>query len=101
MSLGFSRIEPIRYTKYMQECLQTLEEEKEYSTDITLVNLVRIQHLTARIAQMNSQDDPAEELSGLPTAPLSAYVSAFQGELNRIRDNLPENLKNDGKHSPT
>lgn len=82
----------------MQECLQVLEEEQEYETDVTLVNLVRIQHLTSRIAQLNSQDDPTEEVVGLPTAPLSAYVSAFQGELNRIRESLPNNLKSDSKY---
>ncbi|KAI8719506.1 Zn(2)-C6 fungal-type domain-containing protein [Fusarium sp. LHS14.1] len=95
MSLGFSRIESMRYTKYIQECLGVLEREKEYPTDTRLVYLVRIQHLTERISQLNSPDDPAEEVAGLPTAPLSAYVSAFQGELDRIRNGLPPELKDD------
>ncbi|KAM5355344.1 hypothetical protein ACJ41O_001990 [Fusarium nematophilum] len=95
MSLGFSRIESMRYTKYIQECLGVLEREKEYETDVRLIYLVRIQHLTERISQLNCPDDPAEEVAGLPTAPLSAYVSAFQGELDRIRNNLPADLKND------
>ncbi|KAF4963841.1 hypothetical protein FSARC_8201 [Fusarium sarcochroum] len=95
MSLGFLRIEPMRYTKYIQGCLAVLEQEKEYGTDTRLVSLVRIQHLTERISQLNSPDDPAEEVAGLPTAPLSAYVSAFQGELDRIRNGLPPDLKND------
>ncbi|KAF4467796.1 hypothetical protein FALBO_5331 [Fusarium albosuccineum] len=96
MSLGFSRIESMRYTKYIQECLGVLEREKEYETDVRLVYLVRIQHLTERISQLNSPDDPAEEVVGLPTAPLSAYVSAFQGELDRIKIGLPPGLKDDG-----
>ncbi|KAM0343196.1 hypothetical protein ACHAPU_008789 [Fusarium lateritium] len=95
MSLGFLRIEPMRYTKYIQTCLATLEEEQEYETDFRLVTFVRIQHLTERIAQLNSPDDPAEEVAGLPTAPKSAYVSAFHGELDRIRNGLPYNLRND------
>lgn len=85
----------MRYTRYMQDCLKVLEEETEYETDMKLVYLVRIQHITARIAQLSSQDDPAEELSGIPTAPLSAYVSAFQVELNRIHEGLPPRLKQD------
>ncbi|CAM1504443.1 Fc.00g020340.m01.CDS01 [Cosmosporella sp. VM-42] len=95
MSLGFSRTEPMRYTKYMQESLKVLEEEKEYETDVTLVYLVRIQHLTERISKLNSHDDPTEEVAGLAAAPLSAYVSAFQGELDRIHNSLPPNLKHD------
>ncbi|KAF5020108.1 hypothetical protein F66182_7871 [Fusarium sp. NRRL 66182] len=95
MSLGFLRIEPMRYTKYIQSCLSVLEKEREYETDIRLVYLVRIQHLTERISQLNSPDDPAEEVAGLPSAPLSAYVSAFDNELDRMRQGLPPELQND------
>ncbi|KAM0197524.1 hypothetical protein ACHAPI_004989 [Fusarium lateritium] len=95
MSLGFLRTEPMRYTKYIQGCLAALEREQEYGTDLRLVTLVRIQHLIERIAQLNSPDDPAEEVAGLPTAPISAYVSAFHSELDRIRGELPQDLKND------
>lgn len=87
----------MRYTKYIQACLAALEQEQEYETDLRLVTLVRIQHLTERIAQLNSPDDPAEEVAGLPTAPISAYVSAFQSELDRIRNGLPQDLRNDSK----
>lgn len=97
MAIGFSRNEPMRYTRYIQQCLRELEEDKEHETDIRLAFLVRIQHLTERIAQLNSPDDPAEEVTGLPTAPLSAYVSAFQAELDRIHDGLPEDLKQDSE----
>lgn len=97
MALGFGRIESMRYTKYMQECLTTLESEEEYSTDVMLVFLVRIQHLTERISQLNSPDSPTEEVVGVPTAPMSAYVSAFQAELDRIRIGLPTHLRNDRK----
>lgn len=87
----------MRYTKYIQACLAALEQEQEYETDLRLVTLVRIQHLTERIAQLNSPDDAAEEVAGLPTAPISAYVSAFQSELDRIRNGLPHDLRNDSK----
>ncbi|KAF4439999.1 hypothetical protein FACUT_3774 [Fusarium acutatum] len=95
MSLGFLRIEPMRYTKYIQQCLVVLEQEREHDTDMRLVTLVRVQHLTERIAQLNAPDDPAEEVVGLPPAPLSAYVSAFHGELDRIRNGLTPELQND------
>ena len=42
MSLGFLRIEPMRYTKYIQQCLAVLEQEREYDTDMRLVTLVRV-----------------------------------------------------------
>jgi hypothetical protein len=99
MALGFQRIESMRYTKYIQGCLSVLEQEREYETDVRLTALVRIQHLTERISQLNAPDDPAEEVVGLPTAPMSAYVSAFHTELDRIRNGLPFELQNDSKCS--
>lgn len=87
----------MRYTKYIQQCLAVLEQEREYDTDMRLVTLVRVQHLTERIAQLNAPDDPAEEIVGLPAAPLSAYVSAFHNELDRIRNGLPPELTNDSE----
>ncbi|KAJ4016477.1 hypothetical protein NW766_004674 [Fusarium irregulare] len=95
MALGFQRFESMRYTKYIQTCLSVLEQEREYETDTRLVALVRIQHLTERISQLNAPDDPTEEVLGLPTAPMSAYVSAFHTELDRIRLSLPLELQND------
>jgi hypothetical protein len=99
MAVGFQRIESMRYTKYTQGCLSMLEQEREYETDVRLVALVRIQHLAERISQLNAPDEPTEEVVGFPTAPTSAYVSAFQTELDRIRNGLPLELQNDSKCS--
>ncbi|RGP73280.1 hypothetical protein FSPOR_2239 [Fusarium sporotrichioides] len=95
MAVGFQRIESMRYTKYTQGCLSVLEQEREYETDVRLIALVRIQHLAERISQLNSPEEPAEEVFGFPTAPTSAYVSAFQTELDKIRNGLSLELQND------
>ncbi|EKJ78550.1 hypothetical protein FPSE_01274 [Fusarium pseudograminearum CS3096] len=95
MAVGFQRIESMRYTRYGQSCLSVLEQEREYETDARLVALVRIQHLTERISQLNAPNEPIEEVAGFPTAPMSAYVSAFQTELDKIRNGLPLELQND------
>ncbi|KAF5246590.1 hypothetical protein FAUST_1151 [Fusarium austroamericanum] len=95
MAVGFQRIESMRYTRYGQSCLSVLEQEREYETDARLVALVRIQHLTERISQLNAPNEPVEEVAGFPAAPMSAYVSAFQTELDKIRNGLPLELQND------
>lgn len=87
----------MRYTRYGQSCLSVLEQEREYETDARLVALVRIQHLTERISQLNAPNEPVEEVAGFPAAPMSAYVSAFQTELDKIRNGLPLELQNDSK----
>ncbi|KAJ6781563.1 hypothetical protein PWT90_01558 [Aphanocladium album] len=95
LSTVFGRIDPMRYTSYVKECLTVLESEVEYETDIILVFLLRIQHLTQRISELNPRDNTIEEFSSIPKAPTAVYVSAFQNELNELRAKLPNHLKND------
>ena len=98
VSISFQRIEPMRYTAYVQECLRDLEQEMEYVTDGTLCFLVRIQRLTERIFEL--KEKPVDELPKIPTAPMSAQVAAFQGEIDRLRESMPAYMQNDCK-SPT
>lgn len=85
----------MRYSSYIQECVKDLETSREYETDMTLVFLVRTQHLTERISEQVSRDKAPEDMHGIPTAPTSAYIHAFQNELDHIRKNLSPNLRTD------
>ncbi|KAK5992639.1 Transcription factor himD [Cladobotryum mycophilum] len=95
ISMNFGKVQSMRYNNYLQESLQYLEREMEYESDIYLINLVRIQRLTERIAEFNYKDKAVGEIYPVPTAPASAYVSAFQSELNHLTNNMPEHLKQD------
>ncbi|TFB02286.1 hypothetical protein CCMA1212_005663, partial [Trichoderma ghanense] len=95
ISMNFQRVEPMRYNGYLQECIRHLEKHPDYDTDIALVYLVRIQRLTERIAELNSRDGASEEVSPVPSAPVSAYILAFQNELNQIRASMPKHLQED------
>lgn len=85
----------MRYNSYLSDCVQHLQEHSEYESDISLVYLVKIQRLTDRIAEFNSEDRATEETFPVPSAPVSAYILAFQNELNQIRDSMPKHLKED------
>ncbi|KAK6948847.1 hypothetical protein Daesc_008918 [Daldinia eschscholtzii] len=62
VSLSFQRIEPPKFTPYMDQCLRELETDHEYGTDSLLVYLVRIQHLSERISQLHAKDHDEELL---------------------------------------
>lgn len=96
--MNFQRVEPMRYNGYLQDCMRHLEEHPEYESDISLVYLIKIQRLTERISELNSRDRASEEVSSVPSAPVSAYVLAFQNELNQIRDSMPKHLKEDSEY---
>ncbi|KAM0466856.1 hypothetical protein ACHAPV_000365 [Trichoderma viride] len=95
ISMNFQRVEPMRYNSYLSDCIRYLQEHPEYESDVSLVYLVRIQRLTERIAEFNSEDRATEEISLVPSAPVSAYILAFQNELNQIRDSMPKHLQED------
>lgn len=95
MSTVFGRIDPMRYTSYVKDCIALLASNKEYETDVNLVFLLRIQHLTQRISELNPRDNTIEEFTSIPKAPAAVYISAFQNELDELRAKLPDHLRND------
>lgn len=94
MATTFGKIESMRYSPYLDECLRDLEASNEYESDATLVFLVKVQHLTERIHEKNQRSVTSED-RGIPTAPKSAYISALQHELDGIREQLPPALNAD------
>lgn len=92
-AIVFGRIEPMRYTSYVSQCIKTLETEQEYESDIWLTFLIKLQHLTQRISELNPTDATVEEFSSIPKAPLSAYVAAFTNELDKLHEALPARIK--------
>lgn len=84
----------------MDQCLRELETDKEYETDALLSQLLRIQHLTDRIGQMQNKDRVDESLPGIPRAPVSAYLNAFQSELDKFKAQIPRHLRSNSKFGP-
>ncbi|KAI8957604.1 hypothetical protein F5Y11DRAFT_77498 [Daldinia sp. FL1419] len=92
VSLSFQRIEPPKYTSYVDQCLRELETDQEYGTDSLLVHLVRIQRLSERISQLHAKDQDENELAGITRAPVSAYFGVFHAEIEKFKASLPRHL---------
>ncbi|KAI4595297.1 hypothetical protein KJ359_006971 [Pestalotiopsis sp. 9143b] len=93
VSFTFQKIDAARYTPYMEQCLRDLEKDKEYETDALLAQLIRIQHLSDRIGHLHSNDQLDDNLPGIPRAPVSAYLNAFQTELDKFDAQIPRYLR--------
>lgn len=94
ISVAFGKLESIRYSPYIQQCLNELQESKEYETDGILVYMVQLQHLMEKIAQVNSKTESPESVGGITRAPVAAYMSTFQSELDKICGTLNKSQKN-------
>ncbi|KAK1706651.1 hypothetical protein BDP67DRAFT_528716 [Colletotrichum lupini] len=94
ISMDIHQIDSMRYSGYMQQCLRELEDDVEYESDIHLGYIVRIQRLCERISDLRSKDYLDEEGDESTRAPLSAYVSGFRAEWNKLQTSMPPTLKN-------
>ncbi|KAJ4253793.1 hypothetical protein NW762_010187 [Fusarium torreyae] len=97
VALSLGRVESTTFTRYIHQCLQELEQAMEYMSDVGLVQLVRVQHLNARIARFASQQRGDDEMPMFETAqiPRDVCVAAFEKELILFRRNLPASLRQD------
>lgn len=85
----------MKFSKYLRKCLAELEADPEHESDVLLVHLVKVQHLTQQISDwINREDEEDSNIQGIYQAPTTAYLSAFEGEIRRLRDTLPLSLKN-------
>ncbi|KAF6814807.1 C6 transcription factor [Colletotrichum sojae] len=90
ISLDMQQIDPMRFSGYMQQCLRELEEARELESDMHVIYIVRIQRLAERISQIRGDGD---EEAGVIKAPISAYASSFQAELNKLQAQMPRSLR--------
>ncbi|KAL5370895.1 hypothetical protein DPSP01_014613 [Paraphaeosphaeria sporulosa] len=84
-----------RFTKYMDQCLEDLDDAREYKTDQLVIQLVHIQKLTEKIFYFHSSDSPVDEQLGSPEPSTMARLEAFRGELDNLRNAIPPNLRSD------
>lgn len=91
----FQRIESMRWTAYLDECLCVLEEKEDSPTDVLLVQLVRIQLLTNRILQAPWPDE-SYMLDGTSRLPHDAYIQIFELQLEEVKRSIPSTLISNG-----
>lgn len=97
MATGLQKVFPIRFSRYIKQCLENLEAAPGLETDALLVYLVKIQHLTQQIRDWSSREDGDEDIPGFPRAPASAYQAAFHDDITRLQATLPLNLRDDSR----
>ncbi|CAK7230004.1 hypothetical protein SBRCBS47491_007440 [Sporothrix bragantina] len=93
VALCFQKVEPMRFSPYMRQCLQELEDAHDAESDATLVALVRLQILSEKIGSFNSREESVDEIPYFPRAPKAAYKIAFQSELDQLVASMSEPMR--------
>ncbi|KAH8800269.1 hypothetical protein F5884DRAFT_809868 [Xylogone sp. PMI_703] len=80
-------IDPIRYSRYADECCNALTEAAEYPSDTYIVQLMNLHRLSDKIGRTLAMIDFTHPV-GLST-PIGAYVKSLQSESKLQKDLLP------------
>ena len=88
-------IEPIRYSRYVDECCCILTEAAEFPTDTSVGHLTRIHGQAYNIAQTFTRDG-YHMTPALASAPTGACVKALEADLLRLKSSFPEGAHHNG-----
>ncbi len=91
----FSRIECLRWTPYLDECVRLLSENSEVPTDRLLVQFLRLQMISNKVTQNPGQEGFVEP-GGPLKEPWAFYLNALQAQLKECKQNVPPELEQNG-----
>jgi hypothetical protein len=83
----------MRWTRYFDECLNVLEEKKEYPTDNLLVHLVRLQLICNKGSALTLNDALGDADVGVPT---DLYVKTLKSQLDNLKHSVYPELASNG-----
>ncbi|KAH7254985.1 hypothetical protein B0J15DRAFT_495039 [Fusarium solani] len=90
--IAFRKTEPMRWTAYMQECLQILSEQGESHFDAILVAQIKCQ-LIFHQAEPFASAQPF--LEGVQKTASATLITTLLRQLGEVRDTLPANIKSE------
>jgi hypothetical protein len=83
----------MKYPVYLDECCRIIAEEKEYPTDILLLELVKITDLAERIVHTAYMAQRENEMS----VPIALQLGAYTAELKALKKGIPEDWKDNSE----
>lgn len=92
-SMGLRRPNLIRWTNYLQECVEFLETSADaLPSDRTLCQWVRSQHIAEEVAIQFSMDDPFATVS-ISDSKVHHALKGFERDLANWRDHIPSDVQ--------
>lgn len=88
------KIEPLRRTPYLDDCMRVLVDQRESDLDLLLVANVRCHLAMDQATLCLSRQAQGSEASGI----LASFVRALEAQLEEIRTSLPTELPQNSKH---
>ncbi|EXJ81083.1 hypothetical protein A1O3_07371 [Capronia epimyces CBS 606.96] len=99
VSSFFAQTDAMRWTPYLDECLDLLGRSQEAPSDEIFAHQVRLQLFSHRVRQVMWPAGEGELADG-PTVPPSFYLQTLQWKLGELKSAFSPRLQHDSKCSP-
>ena len=96
VSAYFQRLDGLRWTPYLDECVAVLTESKEQPTDALLIHLVRLQLMVEKAGQVLGPEEHGDA-TGSARAPPNFYLNALQSQFQDFKAKIPPDIQNESK----
>ena len=97
-SMCIRDIEPIRYSRYVDDCCSILLEAAEFPTDVSAVQLARIHGLAYKIARTFSHEKD-HNIADFTAGPIGAGVRASEADLLQLKSSFPKGFHHNGRQT--
>ena len=96
ISSFLQKIDALRWTPHLDECLEVLDERRECLTDEILVQQVRMQLIIEKVTRGNWSDG-VPETAEHNKIPVSFYLQALHSQLEEVKTKIPPRLQGNGQ----
>ena len=95
LSFYFQRLDALRWTQYLEDCIAVLAEKKEYPSDTLLIQMVKLQLIMEKVGQC-PWHEAHEEFTDFARAPAIFYLKALQVQLQDFKTEIPPEIQKNG-----
>lgn len=96
VSSYFQRVDALRWTSYLDECVTVLAETGEHPSDILLIQLVKLQLISEKVGQAPWNDGYGDATGSTAAAP-TFYLKALQAQLQDLKVKIPHEIQRNSK----
>lgn len=89
------KIDALRWTPHLDECLEVLNDKHESPVDDILVQQVRMQLIVEKITR-GPWNDGVISTAEHSNVPLCFYLNALLSQLQEVKTKIPPHLKDNG-----
>jgi len=94
-----SRLNPLHWSIYIQQCYEDILKAPENDNDIYLAYLLELHRIAENVKNIGIQSLPSETLAWNDS--MGTYLKLFMAELRKFKVSLPESLQHDRKSNVT